>query len=96
MLTAGLEIVANHGHLFAFHLCKHYKQWYEDLLAWSKSNNPGDSRVGLRALLKFFDAITIIIGNEDVNMEEEENSFIDADFHKEFCEVYDLCNVYKP
>ena len=53
---AGLELVSNHGSLFAKYLAQYHEQWYSDLLSWVKSSNVDDIRVGVKAMFKFIES----------------------------------------
>ncbi|CAL8086577.1 unnamed protein product [Orchesella dallaii] len=54
---AALQLVANHGALLQMGLFRKYKQWYEDLIAWSKSSNADDHRVGRKAMYQFLETV---------------------------------------
>lgn len=57
VISVGLELVANNKELLYKELFNNYKQWYFDLLAWSKSSNASDNSVGRKAMLAYLKAV---------------------------------------
>jgi len=81
-----LEFVAEHGNLLETRLFEEYKQWYKDLIAWSKSLNADDHRVGRRAMYKFLE--TIFGYSRRLMDDDESKSMISERFHVCFFSIY--------